>query len=418
MDDLISEESTTARLLKKTWNRDILSGFVDQGLTSTVNFALTLVSGRLLGPAGLGRIFLGFASYLIVLGLLRALVSDPYLTLPDNKVASERLQVQKLALGAALLFALGAGFLFFLGGALVGGDIGRGLLLFAPWIVPSLMHDYFRSILFLDGKGSSAALISGLWLLSMAAILFFAQQAPSELLITTSWGLGATAGMLVGLAKVGSLPSIRLQVLRWWHLELLPVAGWFAGGSAMMAIGFYLAPFLLLGVIGPADLGGLRAVQSIFAPISLVGAALTLPGLPHLMGRLAISVDEARSYGFRLTALAVSLVSIYLVVVAVGRTRFMSGLFGSSFGPYLPLVIPIGVGQILAAGYLGPVLFLKGLRRGRALTVISSVMSLISVAASVVLALAFGVEGAAWGLTLGLAVGTTLMVVRALTVAE
>ena len=69
----------TAIGLPTRWHpsRTFAWGFVAQSLSSATSLSLTLMSGRLLGPGGLGVIFIGFSSYLVVLGLLRALVVDP-----------------------------------------------------------------------------------------------------------------------------------------------------------------------------------------------------------------------------------------------------------------------------------------------------------------------------------------------------
>jgi O-antigen/teichoic acid export membrane protein len=55
----------------------VLWGVIDQGCSSAVNFGLTVVAARLLGPEGVGAVCIGFTVYLVALGLLSALVGDP-----------------------------------------------------------------------------------------------------------------------------------------------------------------------------------------------------------------------------------------------------------------------------------------------------------------------------------------------------
>ena len=52
-------------------------GLVDQGFSSATNFGLTVIAGRLVGPKGLGVVYIGFSLYLFVLSFQRALVTDP-----------------------------------------------------------------------------------------------------------------------------------------------------------------------------------------------------------------------------------------------------------------------------------------------------------------------------------------------------
>ena len=62
---------------KKT-GAQLVWGVADQGLSSATNFGLSFLAGRLLGPSGLGVIFLGFSAYLIAFSFVRALVIEPF----------------------------------------------------------------------------------------------------------------------------------------------------------------------------------------------------------------------------------------------------------------------------------------------------------------------------------------------------
>jgi hypothetical protein len=57
---------------------EIAWGVVDQALSSATNLGIAILAGRLLGPAGLGVIFLGFSTYLFALSFVRALITEPF----------------------------------------------------------------------------------------------------------------------------------------------------------------------------------------------------------------------------------------------------------------------------------------------------------------------------------------------------
>ena len=60
--------------LRRQEHPAIAWGFVSQAFSSGTNFGLSLLAGRMLGPTGLGHLFLGFAAYLVALGTLRGLL--------------------------------------------------------------------------------------------------------------------------------------------------------------------------------------------------------------------------------------------------------------------------------------------------------------------------------------------------------
>src|SRR2546430_794085 len=136
-------------------------GLMDQILSSASNFALVVMIGRTLGPAPLGRVASGFAAYVIVLLLVRALVSDPFIVGTRDEDRPGLAQRAAMAtIGVALLIAgTFAGV-----GLAVRGTIGTGLLLFAPWLVPLLLQDVWRYALFGMHRGKSAAVNDLVWL--------------------------------------------------------------------------------------------------------------------------------------------------------------------------------------------------------------------------------------------------------------
>ncbi|HEX2196710.1 MAG TPA: hypothetical protein VHJ76_07265, partial [Actinomycetota bacterium] len=146
-------------------------GLADQAMSSATNFGLTLIGGRLLGPDGLGVVFLGFSLYLLALALHRALVFDPLVvgTAPLDEAARRTRTTEglsaTLAGGAALTVVMVAAGLVF------DGPLPRGVLLFAPWILPAMLQDLWRAVLFRDDRGSDAALNDLLWVAGMAATL-------------------------------------------------------------------------------------------------------------------------------------------------------------------------------------------------------------------------------------------------------
>lgn len=381
-------------------------GFVDQSFSSLTNFGLTVLAGRLLGPDGLGVVAIGFAGYLLALTLLRALVSEPLVVRSSRLEDRERRAATRGALTVTLVgAAAGAGLLALLGLALP-GRVGHGLVLFSPWIVPALVQDFWRVVLFRDGRGGGAALNDLVWLVGMAAALPLALEAGTEWAVLGGWGFGAITGALLGFSQTRIAPIALSPAWRSWRSEEWPLGRWLAGGGAILAAGGQAVVLLLAALLGPAAVGGLRAAQTVFAPLTLLASAASLPGLPALSRAFKVSIEDARTLAAKISAALVALTFLYLLLVGAGRDVLLRALFGTEFVEYGSLVLPVGAQQLLLAAGTGFLLFLKASRRGRVLAWNRAVGTLSMLVFVALFGWLGGLVGAAWALAAGTAVIT------------
>lgn len=383
-------------------------GLADQSLSSATNLALAVIAGRRLGPEDLGVVSIGFSSYVIALVFLRALVSDPSIVSASGRPADRKTSVRS---SITVTMAAGAGVALSLCvfGLILEGVVSDGLLLFAPWILPALLQDYWRFALFNSGRRASAVLNDGLWLVIMFATVPLAWRLSEPWAIVSSWGLGATSAGVVGFVQMRAIPRQVWASMKWWRREAASLGGWLAIETGFLALGSHGAVFLLALVISPSGLGGMRAVQSIFAPLTLIGPAIALPGLPALLAALRRSSRDARAMATRLSLVACSLTGLYMAVFLVAPGRLLTLVYGDGFSRFVDLVVPIAVGQMAHAGAAGYILLLKADRRGRVLAMARAVGTVFALALAGFLAERNGVLGAAWGLASGVVVSTVLI---------
>ncbi len=102
-------------------------GLLDQVASSGTNFGLSLFGGRLLGASGLGVIAIGFSAYLIVLGLQRALLSEPLIIVSSVQEYEVRRKGTRSSISATVGFGVAAACVVGLLGLWIGGDVGKGL---------------------------------------------------------------------------------------------------------------------------------------------------------------------------------------------------------------------------------------------------------------------------------------------------
>lgn len=242
-------------------------GLFDQGFSSATNLGLAVLAGRLAGPGGLGVVYLGFSAYLASVALQRALVTDPLVVSSTRLPRDERIDASRKALTVVIGLGAVSTALIALVGLLLPGPDGRGLLVFVPWIMGASLQDLWRGVLFRDGRGVAATLNDGLWALVMVATIPLAVTVRDPWIIVLTWGAGASAGGLLGFSQTGLLPAGLRGSVRWWRGQAWPLGRWLGVETSLFVVPALVVVFALASIVGAASLGGLRAVQAVFAPI-------------------------------------------------------------------------------------------------------------------------------------------------------
>lgn len=398
------------RFLGRDTPRELFWGGVSQGASSVSNFGLSLVAARALGPEGLGVVFVGFSVYLVALGLQRALISEPLIAISTRLDGGDRLSAQRSALTVLIVSLLPAGVLIVGVGLALPNQVGSGLVLIAPWIVPSLLQDFWRSVLFQEKRGRAGAVNDLTWVAVMAVCVPFALATGEMWAVLAAWGLGATAGALLGFFQIKIRWIDVLSAWQWWRTKAWAMGRWLGLESVTHAAMSQGLVFVLVFLLGPGPLGGLRAVQTVYAPLSLIGSAITLPALPEVTRRLGDSVVSARQYAARIGGVAGVLTGGYISLTVLGGSDLLTTVFGSDFSRFENLVWPVGASQLVGAAFLGFPILLKGMQWSRALLTTTLIGSVITLVGSTTLALAAGILGAAWGIAIGAGVRSILNV--------
>lgn len=398
----------SARIASLSW------GLIDQGFSSATNLGLSVIAGRVAGPSGLGIVYLGFSAYLVILTLQRALVTDPMVVASTRHSAEERATSARRALSIVITVAVFASALLLVIGLLIPAPNGVGLIVFVPWLGVALVQDFWRAVLFRDGRGAAAALNDGLWAAVMILTIPLILVERSPWIVVLTWGAGAFAGGAVGFVQTQLRPAGLRPSLHWWVRHSWPLARWFASDALLFVIQIQSVVFVLVVILGSADVGGLRSVQALFAPMTLLAQAIAFPGLPMLTRLSGISRRLALGWALRLSALAVGLVLAYLLAVALFPHHALGVIFGRDFDRFDSLIAPVAVQQLLFASTLGFSILLKSAGRGRALVVSRAISAASTGALTVPLALASGLTAAVWGLAIASAIGAISIIVPAL----
>lgn len=389
---------------KMTW------GLFDQGASSVTNLGLSLLAGRLLGPSGLGTITVGFSAYLLILAFQRAVLSEPAVILSSREDRSQWDRATRAATSSTILLGTFGALVMAAVGWLIGGRFGLGLLLFSPWLLPSLLQDLWRMLLFRDGRERAAVFNDVVWLVGMLALLPLVVAHPAGWSIVSMWGAGASLGALLGFIQIREFGSRPSDSFVWVKEEAWPLGRWFVAEGLVTMGAIQGSVFVVAGLLGASAVGGLRAMGVLFAPLSMLGPAIALPGLPLVASALRKSRRAATAIAVRISILLTVITIVFFAVTVSWRQVLLSYVFGRKFVVYADLIWPVGVQQVFAAIAAGFVLLMKARRRGRFILFYRSLVSVTMLFAVVGLSLLFGLVGAAWGAAIGTAIGTCTVI--------
>jgi O-antigen/teichoic acid export membrane protein len=385
-------------------------GFLDQVLSSATTFLLTIAGARALGPDGLGVVVIGWGAFLAVLGLQRALITRTLTAVSAAAAAHERHRSAAGALTLTLALAGATAATFTVVGLSWRGAVGEGLLLFAPWVAPALVQDFLRSVLFRDGRAAAAAASDAAWLgVSMAAFLA-AMVLSSRAAVAGAWGIGGAAGMVVGFACTRLRPTAPAAAVTWWRAEAWALSRWLGSEAVFYSAAATATMIALTTLLGASAIGALRAAQSLFAPLSILGPAVGLPGLPALVRAAARSPSAQLKLAGQISGAVAALTAAYVLVASTAGVWLMPVVFGSSFRPYGYLALPIGIWQLIVGSGIGLSLLLTARREGAKLFVVRLVESSAIFLLAIEGAMRFGLKGAAWGYAAGAGVGLIVLV--------
>jgi O-antigen/teichoic acid export membrane protein len=405
------------RLRARGW-RSFGWGLIDQALSSATTLVLTIAGGRIAGAGGLGVVVIGWSGYLLALVLQRALVTRPLVSISTTAVEPHRRDAARRGLTAAVVWAACATSAFVAGGLVVPGEIGRGLLILSPWVAVGMLQDYWRTLLFRDGRGSAAAANDATWLVVFCLLTVPAWIVSTDAAVAAAWGGGALAAASLGFVQTRLRPAGLHGTWSWWRRDVWPFSRWLSLEGAYYSSANAGITVIVDKTLGPAAVGGLRAAQSAFAPLTLINPAIALPGLPALVRAVAVSPRAALALALRLSAAVLALTAAYVVLMVWVGSSLLPIVLGASFEPYRELALPIGIWQGIGAAGVGLTLLLTARRRGRELLAVRLVESTAIVATIWFLSARHGLEGAAWGYAAGAGLGLLTLAILTLRVQQ
>ncbi|GAA1800959.1 hypothetical protein HC028_08575 [Planosporangium flavigriseum] len=403
--------------------RWVTAGLADQFVMACANAGNTLLALILLSPHRAGLMILSVNLAYLVMYLTRAFVGDVLLALASRYDGARRDDLVRNGLAAAVgIGAVAAVVLLIVWAVWPGkGNVALpDLVWIAPFIPLILLHDTGRFSYLANREPEKALKIDLVWVgtqaIAVVAMVLFGLTSAGGLMVC--WGVGAAAGAVVFLLSTGHRPW-QGRPLR-WTAETRHLSGWFTvtalvGQFQVQAIGF-----IVTAQLTPAAFAAIRGAQTVLLqPVQnflMAVQGLVVPRASRLAGDAAprpggegSDAASALRRLIRLLALAFAGLAIVMIVAMWPLAEF--GLVHiRKFAGIASLALPTSLQAGLYMVQLPFAAALRAMHRARMLFAQYVVFTTVSLTGLVVGAHLHGLEGAAWGLTVGAAAGLVTMV--------
>jgi O-antigen/teichoic acid export membrane protein len=375
---------------------------IDQGLSSSSNFAVGLIAARVASRSEYGAFALWFAAYLVLLGIARAIASDPLTVCwaarsrPEQDVAFSR------AAGSAVAFALAIMPLVLCGAWICGGTLSRLLLVLSLSCPALLVQEVSRFAFIMEGRARAAAFNDFVWTALFVAVTGIAAWAGTLtiLVVVLAWSVAGVASGLVACLQFRRVPDIAKAVR--WIVEHRHLAGPFVVEFLFLSGSSQLVGVVVAGLGGLPAVGALRGAQLAMGPAGVAFMGVTAAVLPRAVvvsttdPREVVRTSRETGVVLALAALGCGL-AMELIPPHAGHL-----LLGDTWRTSHSLLMPVMVGTA-ATGFANALAMgvraFGAARRSMSLNIAFGLVSFI------LGALGAAVEGAL-GAAIGLAVGS------------
>ena len=284
-------------------------------------------------------------------------------------------------------------------GLTASGSLTLGILAFAPWITPALAHALLRAWLYREGRGRIATIASAAWLVTTVTAAGAGLHSTEQEMVA-AWGLGACVALAVAAVGTTGVGFAHPRAAATWFMqEALALGIWRSASGIIFSVATYARVALMSSILGPAAVGGYRAIETAFAPTSLIGPALANPGLPMMRKLVERRSAHAWALALKISLLSTGLAVAYIVPVVFGRNVVIVA-FGKQFESYQSLILPIALGAIVGSAATGFSILLLAARKMRETALVILLNAALTLGLSITLAALFGLDPAAWGITL------------------
>jgi O-antigen/teichoic acid export membrane protein len=411
-----------AWILVHRWKGRIFFAFADQGLFSTTNFILTILYATWLPLDGFGRYVVVWTVALFVEAIQISLIVDSLPAIVSRYGRRNRERMDIAAFWVVAAFSVASSLVIAGSAAILSTSLPdyAGPLYVLALVNPlQRVYLFFRRLSYIRDRQSvaaSAALAYGAASILGAWALAFLHLISVGAVIALS-GLGSAAAILViFLAGIGRLNSIRPIIVLWLASHIWSSGRWLTPASIMSwLVNWGMFP-LAAAISGAGAAGVVRALQNLLTPVVQFNAALNIAILPRVADKVADhGLSYARHFALRATAIFTAFVVAYCGLILATAHIFLPALYKKpEIAASAYLLWPLALAIIGEASRIASSMALLATRRTRVVFLARLASLTAFVVGGIVLGYWMGFAGILWANALGNATGAAVVIGAAL----
>ncbi|MDO5628841.1 MAG: hypothetical protein Q4G43_11025 [Mobilicoccus sp.] len=339
---------------------------IDQGMSAVSNMLLMIFVAQALNDSTqFGAFAVGFVVYGVAIAVAKALIGQP-LTMRHSADAPETFrQAVRTSQGTAIWLGLLGAVICVAVGFWVDGPIGAALFALAPCLPALLMQDCLRMSFFASGRAEYAALIDFVRMVLQFALLFgaIALGWTTVGILTLTWGIAGLISAVVGLYLLRTMPS--MIGAKDWVVEQKDITG-FLMAEYLLGLGAAQFGILLIAPLSSeADVGAIRAVQTLLGPLNVLGTAALAFAVPELSRRGVMRAKARIRAGLMVSGAMGGIAAVYVVVLLLLPDPVGEWLFRDSWRGAADVLLPMGINSIASCLGVGAAVTLYGMGLAR-----------------------------------------------------
>jgi len=368
---------------------------IDQIVGGASNILATVLAARLLSVGSFGFMGIIFIVYALLIGVGRALVSDPLLVHPheaEDRPDEVLATTLMLAVGLAAVTAAAAVVV-----RLSVHTLGSGLLVLAAVLPLLAVQDLGRYLGFATQRPIRSLVLDTAWLLIMivAVVVLVATGHRSLVWFIAAWGgSGAISGLLLFWQYRG---IYRMRMSTAW-LRSTWSFSWRYLVSYVSTQGATLATAgAAVAIIGSRGLGAVQGTVLLIRPFATFQVAAVAAGVSEI-SRTPDDHPTVRRHAWRTSRVAAPLALANMAVLLVLPDRVGVMILGATWHATKPLLVPTGLEIVFLGILTGGRAGLLGMRQIHTAMLIDIAATVAFLVATIGGGLADGAYGALWAL--------------------
>lgn len=371
-------------------------GLLGHVASSAANFVVIILAARALTPGDFGAFVVAMTWILTVAIVVRGLTSD-VLASAHSADSDERLRwAVRVAATTALIASLPPAVLSVLISLMVDETLAPAMLVAAVLMPGIVLQDYLRYALIVRRKAKAMFLNDLFWgVIQVPFLLVAAALGSAAWVLLLAWGLGGVAAAVLGMVQAGT-----------WFARPAAAGGWLREQRGMWP--YYVLDNLLnqannFGLILLVSLtttlpqvGAVRAVMTVYAPLTILGRGLIGVGVPELVRRRQ-DPGSIRRVALWISWVIMSVSGVYVVLALFIPDSLGSALLGATWELTEPLLLLTGVAVAAGMFTMGIVIGIRSLgagKEGLTARIVTTVLVLACVTVGSVIDGAYGVVAA------------------------